>query len=449
MPGNFDLVIRARRAILPDEGEVARAIGIREGQIAAILPLEASLDAADTWELKDDSVLLPGLVDSHVHVNEPGNTDWEGFATATAAAAAGGITTILDMPLNSIPVTVSLDALEAKRRAATGRCHVDVGFVGGLVPENLDQLAALHEAGVFAFKCFLADSGLSEFPPIDVTTLMQGLGAVRGLGSHLLVHAEIDLSAGTVPPLHSRKFSDYLATRPRGYENLAIAYVIEAARLTGAHAHICHLSSSDALAMIASARRDGVPVTVECCPHYLSLCAEEVQDGATYFKCCPPIREAENRELLWKGLGSNLIDIVVADHSPSPPKLKSIESGDFGTAWGGIASLQLTLPVIWTHARVRGFSLADVAKWMCEGPARLFGLRAKGAIAVGNDADFCIFAPQESFVVDSSKLRHKNPGTPYDGRELQGVVRSTVLRGERVDIDTPHPHGRLLRRVSA
>jgi allantoinase len=263
----------------------------------------------------------------------------------------------------------------------------------------------------------------------------------------MLIHAENDLAAARRRALHSRKYADYLGSRPRGFENLAIAQVIEAARLTGAHAHICHLSSSDALPMIGSAHRDGVFLTVESCPHYLTLCAEEIEDGATYFKCCPPIREAANRELLWGGLASGTIDLVVSDHSPSTPELKNTGNGDFGAAWGGISSLQLTLPVVWTEARKRGFSLAQVAEWMSTRPARLAGLGTKGKIALGHDADFCVFAPEESFVVDPAKLSHKNPGTAYKGRTLSGVVRCTILRGERTD--TRVARGRLLSRGSA
>jgi allantoinase len=255
------------------------------------------------------------------------------------------------------------------------------------------------------------------------------------------------LAAGKLPVVHSRKYADYLASRPRGYENLAIAQAIEAARRSGAHAHICHLSSSDALSMIESARRDGVLLTVESCPHYLTLTAEEIADGATYFKCGPPIREAENREKLWSGLRSNLIDIVVSDHSPSTPELKTAGNGDFGAAWGGIASLELTLPIVWTEARARGFSLSHIAQWMSQGPARLVGLNTKGVLEPGRDADFCIFAPDESFVVEPQKLHHRNPGTPYDGRKLTGVVRSTVLRGKLTDPE--QPNGRSLTRGAA
>lgn len=444
---DFDLVVRAPRVIVPNEGEVARCVGVRDGRVAAIAPIDERLAARETWDLDNDVVLMPGLVDSHVHVNEPGHTEWEGFQSATTAAAAGGITTLIDMPLNSIPVTVEVEALEAKRQAATGQCHIDVAFLGGVVPGNLKELLPLHEAGVVGFKCFLADSGLKEFPHVDAATMQEALGILAEVGSPLLVHAENDLALGRLPVVHSRRYADYLASRPRGYENLAIAQVIEAARRTGARTHICHLSSSDALPMIGSARRDGVLLTVESCPHYLSLCAEEIADGATYFKCGPPIREAANRELLWDGLRANLVDIIVSDHSPSTPELKNVGNGDFGAAWGGIASLQLTLSVVWTQARARGFSLAHVAEWMSERPARLVGLNSKGGISLGHDADFCVFAPNDSFVVDPSRLHHKNPGTPYDGRTLTGVVRSTVLRGTRLEADLVT--GRLLTRDSA
>ncbi len=424
---------------------MARAIGAHHGRIAVICPLDEAPRARESLDLDADVVLMPGLVDSHVHVNEPGHTDWEGFASATAAAAAGGTTTLIDMPLNSIPVTTSPSALQAKRQAAEGQCHIDVGFLGGVVPGNSDHLVALLDAGVFGFKCFLADSGLEQFPAVDFATMQAALGALADRRVPLFVHAENNLAAAGRPELHSRRYEDYLASRPRGYENLAIAQVIEAARLTRGRAHICHLSSSDALPMIGSARRDRVSLTVESCPHYLTLGAEDIDDGATYFKCCPPIRETANRELLWGGLRANLIDLVVSDHSPSTPELKTRGNGDFGAAWGGIASLQLTLPVVWTEARSRGFSLSDVALWMSERPAALVGLGSKGAIAVGRDADFCVLAPDETFVVDPAKLLHRNPGSPYEGRALTGVVRSTILRGR--PIDPSIPRGRLLSRT--
>jgi allantoinase len=443
LTGTFDLVIRAPRVVC-DGREVARSIGIGGGRITAIEPLEAPLRAPSQLELEPDVVLLPGLVDSHVHVCEPGNTDWEGFATATRAGAAGGITTLVDMPLDSVPTTVSTGALQIKREAAEGQCHVDVGFWGGVVPDNLDQLHSLHEAGVLGFKCFLADSGTEDFPPVDVPRMEQALRVLRDLDAPLLVHAESAEAAADLPAARGRDYAGYLASRPRGLENLAVAQVIEAARRTGGRAHVLHLSSSDALPMIASARRDGVAVTAETCPHYLALCAEEIADGATACKCSPPIREAANRELLWRGLADEVLDLVVSDHSPCTPAMKQLDSGDFGAAWGGISSLQLGLPVVWTESRRRGFTPADLAVWMSERPAGLAGLDRKGRVALGYDADFCVFAPDESFVVDPARLHHRHPVTPYTGRTLVGVIRDTILRGKPVD--PARPRGELLAR---
>jgi len=442
----FDLVIRASRAICEGR-EAGRGIGVADGRIVAVEPLTNPISAARAIELGPDVVLLPGLVDSHVHVCEPGNTEWEGFATATRAAAAGGITTLVDMPLDSVPATVSVAALRAKRDAAEGRCHVDIGFWGGVIPRNLGGLAPLHEAGVLGFKCFLADSGSAEFPAVSVPELAEALGILRDLGSPLLIHAESAdaLAAGAEPP--GRRYPKYLASRPRGAENLAVAQVIEAARKTRGRAHVVHLSSSDALPMIASARRDGVRLTAESCPHYLALAAEEIGDGETAFKCAPPIREAANRDLLWDGLRDGVLDLVVSDHSPCTPAMKELDTGDFGTAWGGISALQLGLPVVWTEARRRGFSLADVVSWMAQRPARLAGLRRKGLIAPGYDADFCVFAPDEGFTVDPALLHHRHRVTPYAGRGLVGAVRGTILRGEPAD--PARPRGRLLARGGA
>jgi allantoinase len=443
MAERFDLVIRAPRVVY-DGREVARLVGISGGRIAAVEPLDAVATARSVLELEPDVVLLPGLVDSHVHVCEPGNTEWEGFATATRAAAAGGITTLVDMPLDSVPTTVSTRALEDKRRAAEGQCHVDVGFWGGAVPGNLDELGPLHEAGVLGFKCFLADSGSEDFPPVQVRDMERALRLLRDLDTPLLVHAESAVAAASLPAARGRRYADYLASRPRGVENLAVAQVIEAARKTGGRAHVLHLSSSDALPMIASARREGVAVTAETCPHYLALCAEEIADGATACKCSPPVREAANRELLWGGLKDLVLDLVVSDHSPCTPAMKELDSGDFGAAWGGISSLQLGLPVVWTEARRRGFSLVEVAAWMSERPARLAGLRRKGRIEVGFDADLCVFAPDDWFVVDPARLHNRHRVTPYAGRTLTGVVRETMLRGK--PIDPARPRGELLAR---
>jgi allantoinase len=442
----FDLVLRARRAVTPD-GEVARAVGVWHGSIVAVEPYDAPLTASREVELGDDVVLLPGLVDTHVHVNEPGRTEWEGFATATRAAAAGGVTTIVDMPLNSIPPTTTVEALWVKRAAAEGSVYVDVGFWGGAVPGNLGELRGLREAGVYGFKCFLLPSGVDEFGHLTPGELAEVLPVLRDLDAPLVVHAEDAGAIDNAPATGGRRYRDFLASRPRGAENLAIARVIELARATGARVHIVHLSSSDALPMIASARRDGVAVTAETCPHYLTFAAEEVPDGATPFKCCPPIREASNRELLWDGLRSGVVDFVVSDHSPCTPELKRLADGDFGAAWGGIASLQLGLPAVWTQARARGFALADVVRWMAERPAGLTGFMGKGRIEFGADADFAVFAPDEPVVVDPARLHHRHPVTPYAGLRLTGAVRSTWLRG--VEICTAgepagEPRGRLL-----
>jgi allantoinase len=441
-----DTVFRARRLVTA-AGEGSGCVGVVGGRIAAVAPLEAGLEGRRVVELGDDVVLLPGLVDSHVHVNEPGRTEWEGFATATRAAAGGGVTTIIDMPLNSIPPTVDVAALEVKRKSAEGQCLVDVGFWGGAIPGNLGELRGLHDAGVFGFKCFLLPSGVDEFPPLypaDLDDYMSTLASFDGL---LVVHAEDSGAIVRAPGAHGPRYLDFLASRPRGAENLAVEQVIRAARRTRARAHILHLSSGDALPMIASARRDGVAITAETCPHYLVLTAEEVPDGATQFKCCPPVREASNRELLWRGLADGTIDCVVSDHSPCTPELKRPDTGDFGTAWGGISSLEIGLPVVWTEARRRGFGLRDVVRWMAEGPARLVGLRRKGRIGVGYDADLCVFAPDEAFVVDPRRLHHKHPVIPYAGRSLLGVIHGTWLRGEELAGD--QPRGRLLTRGGA
>ncbi|HEY3709796.1 MAG TPA: allantoinase AllB [Amycolatopsis sp.] len=444
----MDLVVRAARAVTGQGTEGPVTIGVDAGRIVAVEPglvnLTGAADAGITVELEADEVLLPGLVDTHVHVNDPGRAEWEGFETATRAAAAGGVTTIVDMPLNSLPPTVDAAALEVKRKAAGGRVHVDVGFWGGAIPGNTGDLRELHDAGVFGFKCFLLHSGVDEFPPLDAVGLEAALRELAAFDALMIVHAEDAHAIESAPEPHGGKYRDFLGSRPRGAENLAITHVIEAARKTGARAHVLHLSSSDALPLIASARAEGLPLSAETCPHYLSFTAEEIRDGATQFKCCPPIREAANRELLWQGLADGVIDTIVSDHSPCTPELKRFDTGDFGLAWGGISSLQLGLPAIWTQARQRGFSLADVVRWMAERPAAQVGMTRKGHLAVGYDADFCVFAPDEAFVVDVAKLKHRNPVSAYDQRPLAGVVRSTWLRGSRVTGD--EPRGALLTR---
>jgi allantoinase len=324
---------------------------------------------------------------------------------------------------------------------------VDVGFWGGAIPGNGGALRGLHDAGVFGFKCFLLHSGVEEFPQLGMDELTSVLQQLRGYNALLIVHAEDADVIDHAPTAHGNRYADFLASRPRGAENVAIASLIELARWTGARVHILHLSSSDALPMIASARRDGVAITAETCPHYLTFTAEEIPDGATQFKCCPPIREADNRELLWRGLADGVIDCVVSDHSPCPAELKRLDVGDFGMAWGGIAGLQVSLPAVWTGARERGFALTDVVRWMATRPAELAGLRRKGRLALGNDADLCLFAPDEAFVVDASRLRHRNAISAYHGKALAGVVRGTWVRGQEVTGSSPH--GSLLSRSDA
>jgi allantoinase len=440
----LDVVFRAPRAVVGG-GEGPRAVGVRNGAIVAVEPFDAPLDATREEVLGDDVVLLPGLVDTHVHVNEPGRTEWEGFETATRAAAAGGVTTIVDMPLNSIPPTTTVEALRIKRKAAEGAVHVDTGFWGGAVPGNQGDLRALHEAGVFGFKSFLLHSGVDDFPPLSPEELAEVLPLLASVGALLVVHAEDARTIDRAPDAGGRDYARFLASRPREAENVAVARIAGLARSAGARVHVVHLSSADALPVIAAARRDGVAITAETCPHYLSFAAEEIPDGATEFMCCPPIREAANRELLWEGLRDGVLGCVVSDHSPCPPELKRLDVGDFGAAWGGIASLQLGLPAVWTGARRRGFALADVVRWMAEGPAALAGLARKGRIAVGNDADLVVFAPDEATVVDPRRLFHRHPVTPYAGRRLDGAVRSTWLRGREVGTDG-EPRGALLSR---
>lgn len=437
-----ELIIRSERVITP-RGIVPAQVAISNGKISAIRPADAAVDGA-VVRLAADEVLLPGLVDTHVHVNEPGRTDWEGFATATAAAAAGGVTTIVDMPLNSLPPTTDAAALAQKRAAAGGQCQVDVGFWAGAVPGNEGERRALREAGALGFKSFTVDSGVPEFLPLDPAGLERAARQVAELDSLLLVHAE---DPACISAAGGRGYQAFLRSRPDEAETRAVAQVVEIARRTGVRLHILHVSSAAVLPVLGAARADGVRVTSETCPHYLALAAEDVPAGATQFKCCPPIRERANRELLWEGLRAGMLDCVVSDHSPCPPALKRLADGDFGAAWGGIASLQLALPVVWTAGRERGCTLADVAGWMSAVPASVAGLAAKGTIEVGRDADLVAFAPEANFVVEPGALRHRHTLTPYAGQQLTGVVRRTWLRGRCVYPESAGvPAGRLLSR---
>jgi allantoinase len=431
-----ELVLRSRRVVCPD-GERPATVRIRDGQIAGV----GAYPEPSTEDL-GDLALLPGLVDPHVHVNEPGRTEWEGFATATRAAAAGGVTTIVDMPLNAIPPTVDLPALDHKRRAASGTCFTDVAFWGGAVPGNAPALADLAGAGVVGFKAFLVDSGVPEFPPLDPAGLERAIRAVPG--ALFALHAEDPAAVATAPS--SRRYLDFLASRPDRAELSAIATVVGIARQCAARVHVLHLSTARAVPVLARAQRDGVGVTAETCPHYLTLAAEHVPDGATEFKCCPPIRGTANQAGLWQGLAAGTVHCVSSDHSPCPPALKRLDTGDFSRAWGGISSVQLGLAVVWTQAHRRGYRLADVVRWMATAPADLVGLPAKGRIEPGADADLVAFAPEEELVVDPAVLHHRHRLTPYAGQRLQGVVHATWLRGERVDGTTPR--GRLLTRAA-
>jgi allantoinase len=388
---------------------------------------------------------MPGVVDTHVHVNEPGRTEWEGFESATRAAAAGGTTTIVDMPLNSIPATTSVAALEMKRAEARGHCFVDVGFWGGVVPGNATALAPMVRAGALGFKCFLIESGVDEFPHVGEADLRPAMTALAPLEVPLLVHAEvagpIDDVAPAIAAADARKYATYLASRPGAAEDQAIALMVRLCRESRARTHIVHHSSMSALDALREARTSGIPLTVETCPHYLRFTAEEIEDGATQYKCAPPIREAANREALWRALEDGVIDMVASDHSPCTPSLKA---GDFGGAWGGIAGLQLALSVVWTEARARGRTISDLTRWMCEVPARLAGLQArKGTIAVGHDADLVIWRPEEEFTVTPERILHRHKVTPYLGARLAGVVQATYVRGERVELDAA-PRGQLI-----
>jgi allantoinase len=422
--------LRSRRIVTPD-GERDGALLVRDGRIAGVTGLEA-LPPGVPVEDVGACVLLPGLVDSHVHVNEPGRTDWEGFETATRAALAGGVTTLVDMPLNSVPVTTSADALGRKRDAALGRVHADCAFWGGLVPGNVAAVAGLLDAGACGVKAFLVHSGIDDFPRAGEAELRAALPVLAERGAPLLVHAEL---AGEPAPEggEPRRYATYLASRPPSWEREAVALLLRLCRELRAPIHVVHLSAAAAAGLVAEARAEGLPLTAETCPHYLSLAAESVPDGRTEFKCAPPVREGANREGLWSALRDGTLGMVVSDHSPCPPALKERERGDFMTAWGGIASLQLALPVMWTEARSRGFGPADLARWMAEGPARLAGLgHRKGRLAPGYDADVVVFDPEGSWTVEEQGLHHRHKLTPYLGRALRGVVRQTFLRGRRV-----------------
>jgi allantoinase len=423
---------QSRRVVTP-KGTGPAALLVEEGLIRAVVATSEIPAEAQVFDF-GEAAILPGLVDSHVHINEPGRTEWEGFATATRAAAAGGYTLLVDMPLNCLPATISAGALDAKREAPRGKCRTDWGAWGGVVADNQPQIEGLVHAGALGFKCFLIHSGIDDFAWVNEAQLRAALPKVAASGLPLLVHAElagpIDEATARLVGADWRSYATYLCSRPDEAELAAIRLMIELCREFCFHLHVVHLSTWRGIELLAAARAEGLPVTVETCPHYLHLTAETIGDGATECKCAPPVRSGDNRERLWQGLRDGVIDMIVTDHSPCPPAMKA---GDFRSAWGGIASLSLALPVIWTEARVRGFSLDDIARWMAAAPAKLAGCgQRKGQIADGFDADFVVFDPEAEFTASKERLYHRHTVSPYLGERLRGVVQATYLRGKPV-----------------
>ena len=444
--------IRSKR-VVTREGVRAATVHVRNGAIEAIVSYNDVPSGKHIYDA-GESVAMPGLVDTHVHINEPGRTDWEGFETATRAAAAGGVTTLIDMPLNSIPATTTAAALETKRIAARNKCWVNVGFWGGVVPGNAGELRALHRAGAFGFKCFLAPSGVQEFAHIGEDDLRAALPELAALDAPLLAHAElpgpIEEATKKLAQSDPAKYKKWPSPRPPGAETNAVEMMIRLAREFNARVHIVHLSSELSVPLIRRARKEGVHISAETCPHYLFFASGSIRNGRTEYKCAPPVRNAQNNKKLWTALGKGTIDFVVSDHSPSPPAMKFLGTGDFFKAWGGIASLQLGLPVMWTKMSGQNYSLKDLVRWMCSGSARLARLeKYKGAIAIGNDADIVVWNPEKRFNVRPDMLQHRHKLTPYANHSLHGVVEATFLRGEMI-YDRGRflgtPRGALLRR---
>lgn len=444
------MILRADQALV--DGHLQAADIVIEGSTitAVLLGDQAGAANVEVERVPSGTLLLPGNVDSHVHVNEPGRTRWEGFSTATEAAARGGITTIVDMPLNSIPPTIDVGSLALKKAIAGPKLHVDAGFWGGAVPENLGNLEPLWDAGVFGFKCFLSDSGVPEFRHLERAQFAVAMKEIASFGGLMIVHAEDPAVLNAVPAWSSRSYADFVLSRPDAAEVNAIQLVIDQVREHGTRAHILHLSSAKAIDLIQAAKAEGLPLTVETCPHYLVFDSEHVPDGAPEFKCCPPIRDAGNQKALWDALGEGIIDIVVSDHSPSTIEEKVKGGGDLALAWGGVSGLQVTFPTMVDEAAERGHDITRVSRWMSAGPAHMAGLKGKGAIAAGNDADLAFYEPGRAIAIDGSLLAHKNKLSAYSGRTLSGSVSKTIVRGQTAFDGTQvaDPFARYLKRAS-
>jgi len=420
----------ASQKVLTLEGEKPAAILIKGEKILDVVSIENIPENCPNQDM-GNNVIMPGLVDAHVHINEPGRTDWEGFETATKAAAAGGITTIVDMPLNCIPVTTTVDALNQKIIATKDQLWIDCGFYGGLIPDNIQDLESLADAGVLGFKAFLSPSGIDEFPNISEKHLREALPILAKKGIPVLVHAELE--NGATSSEENKTYKYFQESRPKSWENNAIKLLIQLCREFNVHIHIVHLSSADILPEIAQTRKDGFPLTVETCPHYLHFSSERISDGDTRFKCAPPIWNGENRENLWAGLEEGIINFITSDHSPCTPELKNLEAGNFEKAWGGISSIQFALPVIWTECKQRGYSLEQLINWMSKQPAKFVGVDdLKGQISPGFDADLVCWNPDKKYIIKKEAIHHKNKLTPYEGESLYGVVNATFLRGQKV-----------------
>lgn len=451
--GASEFVVRSQRVLLhPQSSPQFASIHIRHEKIEGVYSereLPSALHALPVFDFKE-KVISPGIVDTHAHINEPGRTDWEGFQTATRAAAAGGITTVVDMPLNSIPPTTTTMNLSEKLGAATGRCSIDFGLWGGVVPDNLADLRGLAEGGVRGCKAFLVESGVEEFPQVNEEQLRAAMIELKLLGLPLLAHAELDQGpAQEISQTEPHEYQSYLNSRPPSWECSAIQLLIRLCRETQCAVHIVHLSTAEALDDIRAAKKEGLPFTVETCPHYLAFCAEEIPEGATEYKCAPPIREKSNQDRLWKALIDGTIDLIVSDHSPCTPHLKLMDVGHFEKAWGGIAGLQFSFSVIWTEMKKRNIPLERILEWMCEGPARLAGLDSqKGKLEKGADADLMVWDPDQSFEVREEEILHRHAVTPYRGRVLFGKVEHTLLRGQWIYRDgeflSSRPFGKYL-----